>query len=169
MNNKDFVYQKLNGRDFRGKDMSYASFYRADFTGAKWDETTNFYGADFRESIGTPYIPMVCPSRGPFIGWKVALKEKGHRMERCIVKLWIPSEARRVSGTIRYCRCDRARVNAIEGATEAWSMNDPDLKYEIGEMVYADSFDEDRWDNYGHGIYFFIDREEAVRYMEEWG
>ena len=168
-NGCDFSHQDLRGANLCGTNASFASFYEADMTGCRIDGGTNFYGADFRRTDGIPFIPSVCPSHGPFNGWKVALKEKGHRMERCIVKLWIPSDAKRVSGTIRYCRCDKARVEAIEGAAEAWSMNDPGMKYEVGEMVYADSFDEDRWENYGHGIYFFIDREEAVRYMEEWG
>lgn len=167
--NQNYAYQILRGKDFRGKDLCYASFYRADLTNVRVDETTNFYGADFRQAEGVPFIPMVCPSHGPFVGWKVALKESGKRMERCIVKLWIPADARRVSGTVRYCRCDKARVDDIEGASEAWSMNDTGMKYEIGAFVYADSFDEYRWENYGHGIYFFVDREEAVRYMEEWG
>lgn len=167
--NEDYAHRDLKHMDFRHTDLTYASLYGADLRGARIDETTNLHGADLREARGVPMIPMICPSHGPFVGWKVALKEQGNRMERCIVKLWIPSDAKRVSGTIRYCRCDKARVEAIEGATEAWSMNDPNMKYEVGAFVYADSFDEDRWENYGHGIYFFVDREEAVRYMEEWG
>lgn len=168
LRNEDLSHADLRGTILYGTDLSYASLYGADMTGARTNASTNWYGADMRNVTGMPYIPMVCPSHGPFVGWKVALKEQGHRMERCIVKLWIPSDAKRVSGTIRYCRCDKARVEAIEGATEAWSMNDPGMKYEIGAFVYADKFDEDRWESYGHGIYFFIDREEAVRYMEEW-
>lgn len=168
-NGCDFSHQDLREANLCGMNASFASFYDADLTGCRVDDGTNFFGADFRKADGIPFIPSVCPSHGPFVGWKVALKEQGHRMERCIVKLWIPSDAKRVSGTIRYCRCDKARVEAIEGATEAWSMNDPGMKYEIGAFVYADSFDDDRWESYGHGIYFFIDREEAVRYMEEWG
>lgn len=166
---QDYSHRDLRHMDFRHTDLTFASLYGADLRGARVDGTTNLYGADLREARSVPMIPMICPSHGPFVGWKVALKEQGNRMERCIVKLWIPSDAKRVSGTIRYCRCDKARVEAIEGATEAWSMNDPGMKYEVGAFVYADKFDDDRWENYGHGIYFFVDREEAVRYMEEWG
>ena len=167
--NQNYAHRDLKHMDFRHTDLTYASLYGADIRGARIDGTTNLYGADLRGAIGVPLIPMVCPSHGPFVGWKVALKESGKRMERCIVKLWIPADARRVSGTVRYCRCDKARVEDIEGASEAWSMNDSGMKYAVGAFVYADSFDAYRWENYGHGIYFFIDREEAVKYMEEWG
>ena len=36
--------------------------------------------------------------------------------------------------------------------------------YEVGKIVYADSWDENRWDECSHGIHFFIDRQSAVDY-----
>ena len=36
--------------------------------------------------------------------------------------------------------------------------------YTLGEVVYADSWDDNRWNECTHGIHFFIDRESAVKY-----
>lgn len=166
---RDFSYQSLRDEDLShadmrntilyGTDLSYASLYGADMTGARTNAITNWYGADLRNVTGRPYIPMVCPSHGPFIAWKMA-----NNHGPVLVKLLIPGDARRVSGTTRACRCDKAHVLEIEGTDEAYSFNDPSFVYRAGEYVYADSFDDDRWNNWSHGIYFFIDREEAERY-----
>lgn len=34
--------------------------------------------------------------------------------------------------------------------------------YTVGEMVYADDFDENRWHECSHGIHFFMDKHEAL-------
>ena len=34
--------------------------------------------------------------------------------------------------------------------------------YTVGEIVKADSWDENRWNECSHGIHFFIDRQSAV-------
>ena len=170
----DLSGQDLSGKSFRGEDLSYAdlrdallygtdlsmaSLYGANMAGVRVDESTNFSHADLRKTLGTPMIPMVCPSHGPFIAWKMA-----NNHGPVLVKLLVPGDAKRVSGTTRACRCDKAHVIEIEGADEAYSFNDPSFVYRVGEYVYADSFDDDRWNNWSHGIYFFIDREEAERY-----
>ena len=36
--------------------------------------------------------------------------------------------------------------------------------YKVGEMVYPDSFDEDRWNECSHGIHFFINKQDAINY-----
>ena len=160
--NENYAHRDLKHMDFRHTDLTDASLYGADLRGARIDETTNLHGADLRGTIGVPFIPMVCPSHGPFIGWKVAKDEDGVKR---IVKLLIPADARRVSGTTRHCRCDKAFVISIENDLEvAYSINDPWFKYRVGQYVYPDSFTEDRFDNYGHGIYFFVDRAEAENY-----
>lgn len=37
-------------------------------------------------------------------------------------------------------------------------------RYEIGEFVYPDSFDEDRWRECSNGIHFFTTFDEAKNY-----
>lgn len=159
----DLSHADLRKADLRGTDLSYASLYEADLTGAKTDAETNFYHADLRGTVGTPFVPMRCPSDGPFIGWKIANSNSG---DPVVVKLLIPADARRASGTVEHCRCSKAYVLELEGGwKEAFSRNDPEFRYIKGEYVYPDRFDADRWDNWGHGIYFFVEREAAIRWM----
>lgn len=147
----------LCGADLRGADLREANLDRANLYGA------NLYGADLRGTKNIPYIPMVCPEKGSFIGWK--------KVKRYIIKLEIPTEAKRSSATTRKCRCEFAKVLDIFNMggtkakiTEITNNNYEPLKYKIGEMVYPDKFDENRWNECSNGIHFFIDRQEAIDY-----
>ena len=110
-----------------------------------------------------PYVPFACPSDGAFIGWK---KVCGN-----LIKLEIPEDARRCSATSQKCRCDKAKVLSV------WNMRleeevsvvvnhayGQETCYKVGEMVYPDSFDEDRWNECSHGIHFFINKQDAINY-----
>jgi hypothetical protein len=85
--------------------------------------------------------------------------------------LEIPEDARRCSCTSQKCRCDKAKVLGITNlATDesvSKSVNDgysPSVTYEVGEIVYPDSFDENRWNECSHGIHFFINKQDAIDY-----
>ena len=120
--------------------------------------------ADLRGAKDIPFIPFACPSDGAFIGWK--------KVGRYVVKLQIPEDARRCSATTNKCRCDKALVLGIEciskdkplNLTEITNMKYAATTYKVGEMVYPDSFDEDRWNECSHGIHFFINKQEAIDY-----
>lgn len=119
-------------------------------------------GADLSGAYGL-FAPMVCPSDGAFVGWKKC-------QNNLIVKLLIPADARRMSATGRKCRCDKAEVLEIQNldgsptGTTAYSTNDLNFAYVVGQTVTPDSFCEDRWQECSNGIHFFITREEAVQY-----
>ena len=87
-----------------------------------------------------------------------------------LVKLQIPEDARRSSATTRKCRCDKAMVLDItsldgeEHYNEVTNNNYNETVYKVGEMVYPDSFDENRWKECSHGIHFFINKEDAINY-----
>lgn len=36
--------------------------------------------------------------------------------------------------------------------------------YKVGEVVYPDSFDENRWCECSNGIHFFVDKKDAIKY-----
>ena len=138
--------------DLRGADL-----YGADLRGAV------LYGADLREAENVPFIPMACPDKGSFIGYK-----KAHNL---IVELEICEDARRSSATRRKCRCDKAKVISIttvngEDAevTEIASDRDEDFIYKVGEIVEEPNFCEDRFRECAGGIHFFINRQEAIDY-----
>lgn len=108
------------------------------------------------------YIPMVCPETGSFTGWKQGY---GGR----IIQLEIPADAKRSSANGRKCRCDKAKViSIVDGdgnqVEEAVSYTDPDFIYKVGETVYPDGWDSDRWNECSKGIHFFMTRKEAVEY-----
>ncbi len=120
-----------------------------------------------------PYIPMVCPEEGKFIGWKKAKiqGEEDNHYRKVIVKLEIPASAKRSSATTRKCRCDKAKVleiynldGTIAKERQCLSCYDNDFIYEVGKVVKVDDFNEDRWNECSQGIHFFINRQEAIRY-----
>ena len=121
-------------------------------------------GADLSGAKQIPYIPLACPSDGAFIGWK--------KVGRYLVKLEIPEDAKRSSATTNKCRCDKAKVldiicisdNSPIDLQEITSFNYHKTIYKVGEMVYPDSFDEERWNECSHGIHFFINKQDAINY-----
>lgn len=120
-------------------------------------------GADLHGAKNIPFIPIACPSDGSFIGWK---KIKG-----CLVKLLIPEDAKRSSATTNKCRCDKAKVLEIIDLTTNEHLDDiineeyAKCVCRVGEMVYPDKFDQERWKECSHGIHFFINKQEAVGYV----
>ena len=139
-----------------------ASLYGASLNGASLDRAS-LNGASLYGAINIPFIPFACPSDGSFIGWK--------KVADCIVKLEIPEDARRCSGTSNKCRCDKAKVLEIMTIDDEQTLTEientaycPYITYKVGEMVYPDSFDENRWKECSHGIHFFINKQEAIRY-----
>ena len=147
----------LRGADLRGADLSGAYLRGAYLSGAY------LRGADLRGAKEIPYVPFACPSDGAFIGWK--------KVRGLLVKLEIPEDAKRCSATSQKCRCEKAKVLAITQLDGSGSMDEilntsqaHQVLYKVGEMVYPDSFDENRWEECSHGIHFFINKQEAINY-----
>ncbi len=183
----DLAFANLAGADLKGADLGWTRLFHADLTGANLSaadlkyanlrhanlEGVNLLGADLEGANLThtnltdvknfPDIPLECPETGSFIGWKHA--------GNYIVKLEIPADAKRSSGTSKKCRCDKAKVLAIENkdgtptdVTEVHSDYDLNFIYRIGETVIVDDFDDNRFNECAPGIHFYMDRDRAVRY-----
>ena len=162
----------LRGADLSGANLSRADLYRADLGGADLRGAdlrgaylggADLYRADLRGAKNVPFVPYACPDFGAFIGWK---KANGY-----VVKLEIPCDAKRLSATGRKCRCDKAKVLAIQnldgtdcGIIEVSSSKAKEFVYRIGDTVSVDDFDENRWNECSTGIHFFVNRQEAVEY-----
>lgn len=153
----DLRRARLGDSDLRNADLRNAELHYCDLNRAIIDESTKIV------------VPMACPSEGSFIGWKKVLDYITSRS--VIVKLQIPASAKRSSSTSNKCRCSKAKVLKIlniDGTkselTEVINVNYAECKYEVGKMVYPDSFDENRWNECSNGIHFFVDREEALKY-----
>lgn len=163
MREADMSGANMYGANLRGADMRGANLRGADMRG------TIIQGADLRGAKSVPHIPLSCPSDGAFVGWKKAKCKRGD----IIVKLEIPEDAKRSSATGTKCRCDKAKVlgfydmdrKAVSSDMDVRSKYDKEFKYRIGEIVSVINFDDDRYNECAPGIHFFIDREEAIKYM----
>ena len=136
--------------DLSNADLRYADLMHADLMYAKSNESTAFYD-------------LQCPEKGAFTAFK---KVHGY-----IVELEIPADAKRSSATTRKCRCEFAKVLSItnkdgsdSGLTKIHNDNYCGCDYVVGDVVRADEWDDDRWNECSHGIHFFITRDEAVNY-----
>ena len=157
----------LSGANLSGANLSGADLHYADLSGAYLHYADlhggNLSGADLSGAKEVPYIPMVCPEEGVFIGWKKA----GYK----IVKLRIPEDALRSSATTRKCRCNKAEVveiynidGTIADERIVSSNYDSSFTYEVGKTVEVQDFDTNRWNECAKGIHFFINRQEAINY-----
>lgn len=175
---RDCVFRHVK---FINVDLSKCTFINCFFvvcefintTGAKVGTFVDDGSFLFIQKTVMPYIPMACPDEGAFFGYKKVRVTSGNESFPGIVKLYIPEEAARSSGTGRKCRCQFARVMSITGATSeteneeienAVSYFDPDFHYRVGDMVYPDRWDQDRWNECSHGIHFFMNKREALNY-----
>ena len=142
----------LSGADLRGADLSGAALYEANFSGA---------------DLGGAKLdwPLACQEKGSFIGYKKC-------RNNLIVELEIPEDAYRCSATSKKCICSKAKVLSItnlDGSESksgvAVSKYDSSFVYRIGETVEVTYFDQNRWNECSTGIHFFINREDAVKYI----
>ena len=150
----------LGSANLRSANLSYAHIGGANLSNA------DLYGADLSEvkyNEKTSFFALACPEEGDFIAWK--------RVGYTIVKLRVPAEAKRSSATSRKCRCEYAEVLELQRIDGKPYKDDKIVNYKyvetiykVGETVYPDSWDDDRWNECSHGIHFFLTRDEALRY-----
>lgn len=160
------IYAHLKGCCFKNAVLYNTKFIGSDLRGA------DFTGCDTRSitlthaitdgAIGLP--GLACPENGSFIGWKKCFGD-------LIVKLEVPSDAKRSSALGKKCRCSKAKVleiqylNGEKALTNiAYSSFDRLFIYKIGEIVEVPDFDDIRWNECSTGIHFFMDRADAVDY-----
>ena len=155
-----FAYEKENNTI---KDTIEEAIKQDANLGGAYLRDANLRDANLTGAENIPYIPLSCPSDGAFIGWK--------KIKNCLIKLEIPEDAKRSSATTRKCRCDKAKVLDIthlttnEPITEVTNTSySPEITYKVGEMVYPDEFDDNRWEECSNGIHFFINKQDAINY-----
>ena len=162
----------LGGADLRGADLRCAYLGGADLGGAYLGGAdlrgadlrgADLRGADLRCAKNVPFIPTYLPD-GEFIAWKKL-------PNGLIAKLKILEDSKRSRATGDKCRCDKALViefqdmDGTKSKVKKYTSNQyAKCVYEVGKIVKADSWDENRWDECSHGIHFFIDRQSAVNY-----
>jgi hypothetical protein len=146
----DLYGANLRGADLRGANLCGAYLYGA-----------NLCGADLRGAKNvSDKLNAACsilPDSGPFVGWKKCEND-------VIVRVAIPSKARRSNATSRKCRAEFVKVLEVFGAEVGVSQYDGVTLYRPGKIVRCDKWEEDRWIECGGGIHFFITRYEAENY-----
>ena len=148
--------------DLRGANLIGANLRGANLIGA------NLIGANLRGAdLGGAKLdwPLVCQEKGSFIGYKKC-------RNNLIVELEIPEDAYRCSATSKKCRCSKAKVLSItnlDGSESksgvAVSKYDSSFVYRIGETIEVTDFDQNRWNECSTGIHFFMNREDAIKYV----
>ena len=157
----DLKVANLRGANLYGAELGGANLGGADLRGANL-KGANLYNANLRGAKNVPFIPIACPSDGEFTGWKKVYGK--------LIELHIPADAKRSSATTDKCRCDKALVVSITNIetgdqfAEIANHNYTDTTYRVGETVYPDSFDENRWNECSHGIHFFTNKESAINF-----
>ena len=152
----NLVCADLIGANLAGANLIDTNLGHANLKGANLTDT-NLVGAN-----NIPHIPLACPSDGEFIAWK--------KVDDKLVQLLIPADARRSSATANKCRCDKAKVVAItdiDGSRPVDSITCNTYvktEYRVGEYVYPDLWDDNRWKECSHGIHFFINKQDAINY-----
>ena len=171
----DLCHADLRGADLRDANLRHANLRHANLRGADL-RYADLYDADLRDA-DLPELTIaktrILPD-GDIIGWKKAYVADMPPTP-VIVKLLIPSDAKRSNSTGRKCRANKARIldlqdlqdrqgNSLPPDTTAYSSFDPDFTYKKGETVHVEDFDTNRWNECAPGIHFFITRIEAVNY-----
>lgn len=153
----------LEGANLEGTNLRCAYLENADLENANLEganlRCADLSGANVKNATLPPSLDNL--PEGELIGYK--------KVKDCIVKLRILADSKRSRATSDKCRCDKALVLAIEtpngtdsGLKQIVNYNFALTTYKVGEIVYADSWDEDRWNECSHGIHFFLDRHRAV-------
>ena len=146
----------------RGANLRDANLRNADLRDSVLS-STNLCNADLSSAKNIPFTPTYLPE-GEFIGWKKL-------PNGIMVKLKILEDSKRSRANGDKCRCDKALVLEFQNIDSTPS-NEKEYTsnvyakctYKVGEIVYADSWDDNRWNECSHGIHFFITRREAVEY-----
>ena len=169
----------LRGADLRGSDLRGADLMGADLRGADLREAylreadlceanlrgANLRGADLCEAnlrgANLSHF-QICPEIGSFIGFK-KLRHIDDTTE--IAALLIPDDAKRTSSLVgRKCRAERVRVLSGSGHSPTAGQNGIDgkiLEYREGDLIEADSFDDDIRVECSHGIHFYMTQKEV--------
>ena len=160
----DLRYGNLEYADLRFANLKYANLSNVNLRDANLKYADLRYGnlEYVKTNTRTIGYNLACPKKGSIIGYKKA--------NGCIVKLLIPEDAKRSSATTTKCRCSKAKVLDIENietgekVEEIRSNYDNNFIYRVGEIVYVNNFDDDRWNECATGIHFFMKKDNAIKY-----
>ena len=153
----------LSSADLSSANLSSADLRSADLRSANLS-SANLRSANLRSAKNSELaiaMTRILPE-GDLIGWK-----KG--ADGAIVKLLVPTEAKRSSAFGRKCRAEFVRVLEIfrdgkPSDQETFGHYDNATKYNVGKETRCDKWCDDFTQECAGGIHFFITRLEAETY-----
>lgn len=178
--NSSFSYSNFGRTLMKEVNFSYCSFHVINFRYAQLQHMsyvgnkygyTDFDHTNMLEWGDYPDVPMSCPTTGAFICWKQIYEiTDDSRSVQYVVKMEVPEDAERSSGLSNTCRCSKAKVLDIINIKTTEHVESvlhrpligKNTEYVCGEMVYPDSYDENRWNECSNGIHFFMKMGEAI-------
>jgi uncharacterized protein YjbI with pentapeptide repeats len=162
----DLIGANLSGANLSGANLFRANLSRADLSGSNLSGAdlsgANLYGANLYnamlDEIASARLSIV-PQEGAFVAFK--------KIHEGIVKLLIPETAKRSNATERKCRASEVIVLELPpGIACGHSLHDWNFTYTRGCTVKPkEDFCEDRWQECGSGIHFYLTREEAEHHI----
>lgn len=92
-----------------------------------------------------------------------------------LAEIYIPEDAKRSSAFGNKCRCDRCivkkisvvtdgKLQYIRSASSPLTNDEIAINYVVGEDIFVDNFDNDRWNECSSGIHFFTKLDDALGY-----
>ena len=148
----------LRGANLLAANLDYANLKNAKFDNANINEVKLEHSKNIPDYLAA--VTLIVPE-GKIIGWK---KLRGNK----IAKLSIPENACRSNATERKCRAEFVDVleiwNEDDSVSEGTSIHYSSITYRVGERVYCDKWDENRWKGCSGGIHFFLTHYEAEQY-----
>jgi len=150
----DLSSADLSSANLRSADLRFADLSSADLRFANL-RSADLSSAKEIDPLTAARVSIV--AQGDLIVWK--------KLSQGIAKLLIPADAKRSNATGRKCRAEFAKVLELpEGIEVGTSQYDFRFEYRVGEIVRADNWCDDRWQECAGGIHFFLTREEAEAY-----
>ena len=146
-------YADLGSADLRSANLRSADLGSADLGYANLRSANLRYAKNSKLAVA---MTRILPD-GDLIGYKKC-------RNGIIVKLKIPTKAKRSHAFGRKCRAEYVEVLQVYKAKEATSYSDIKCIYRKGETIKADKWDTDFANECSNGIHFFITKEEAVAY-----
>lgn len=175
LDSTDLSNAVLTKANLSNANLSFSNLSHAYMTGANLLNANlhkaQTYMTSLRGAKNIPYIPLACPSDGEFVAWKKVVVDRKDMPDEYLIKLRVPEDARRSSATGRKCRCDKAEVLEITNIETGEPLKSiinhvfgVNTTYTVGEIVYPDGFNENRWIECAKGIHFFINKQDALNY-----
>jgi hypothetical protein len=155
----DLISADLSSANLSSANLRYANLRYADLSSAnlRYADLSSANLSSAKNAELAIAMTRILPE-GDLIGWKKCESD-------VIVKLRIPAEAKRSHAFGRKCRAEYADVLEVIGGEVGISMHDGQTKYEAGQRVVPDKFDENWVEECSSGIHFFITKAEAEAYV----